>query len=531
MRFPSFFLPLLLSISTLAATAAPKTLNVCTEASPEGFDYSLFYANSTADASSEPLYNRLLEFEPGSTRLIPALAERWDISADGRTYTLHLRPGVKFHTTPWFTPTRTLNADDVVFSIKRQIDPKNPWFAEARQGWYYASAMGLAKLVSAVSRVDALTVRIELSRAEAPFLADLAMGFLSILSAEYADKLRAAGAMQQMSSQPVGTGPFVFRSYTKDALVRYDANPDYFRGRVKLDRLLFSITSDGATRLQRLKAGECDVSLYPSPQEWAGLRANPKLNLLTGSPLNTAYIELNGEHRPLNDKRVRQALNLATDKQALIRAVYNNAAESAANPFPPAQWGYDDTARPYPLDLPKARALLAEAGVPNGFAIKLWVRAGGGGGNPNPKATAELLQADWARIGVKLTIVTLEWGELLNRVQAGEHDAVLLSWASDNADPDNFLTPTLSCAGIKGGSNSSRWCNPAFDQLLDAARKTPDIAQRTPLYQRAQRIFRDEAPWVTLVHPVMAIAAHKKVRGLTISPLSLNNYATVDIQP
>lgn len=520
----------LLALAVLCAPAAAKTLTVCTEASPDGFDYSLYSANSTADAASEALYNRLVEFEPGTTQLRPALAESWDISADGQTYTFHLRRQVKFHTTPWFTPSRMLNADDVIYSITRQLDRKNPWFLEARQGWYYASALQLDKLIKSISKLDDHTVRIELSRPEAPFLADLAMGFLSVLSAEYADKLVAEKRLQDMNTKPVGTGPFVLRSYTKDAMVRYEANPDYFRGRVKLDKLLFSISPDGATRLQRLKAGECDVSLYPSPLDWEAIRRNPKLKLLTGTPLNTAFIALNAEHPPLQDKRVRQALNLASDKAALVKAIFDGAAMPAGNPFPPSQWSYEEAGKPWPLDPTKARALLAQAGYPNGFAMKLWIRVGAGGANPNPKSTAELLQADWARIGVKLEIVSLEWGELLHRANAGEHDAVLFSWASDNGDPDNFLTPTLSCAGITGGGNASRWCNPAFDQLLASARKSKDQAQRIQFYQRAQKIFRDEAPWVALVYPVMAVALSNKVIGMKISPLTLNNYADVDVE-
>ena len=142
-----------MALLALAASlhAGAKTLTVCTEANPDGFDYALFHANSTADASSEALYNRLVEFEPGTTRLVPGLAERWEISPDGRSYTFHLRAGVAFHTTPWFKPTRPLAAQDVVFSVMRQLDPRHPWYGQARPGWYYASAMQLARLRSAVA--------------------------------------------------------------------------------------------------------------------------------------------------------------------------------------------------------------------------------------------------------------------------------------------------------------------------------------------------------------------------------------------
>lgn len=518
----------------VAAAAAPaagaKTLTVCTEASPDGFDYSLFHANSTADASSEALYNRLVEFEPGTTRLVPALAERWELSPDGKTYTFHLRAGVAFHTTPWFKPTRPLTADDVVYSVMRQIDTKHPWYGQPRQGWYYASAMQFGTLVKAVTAVDARTVRFELTRPEAPFLADLAMGFLSVLSAEYAQQLQAAGRMEDMNLKPVGTGPFVFRSYVKDAVVRYDAHPAYFRGKVALDKLIFSISPDPATRLQRLKAGECDIGLYPMPQTWDEIRRDARLNLLTGPGLVTGFVALNVEHKPLDDRRVRQALSLATDRAAVAKAVYGGAASPAGNPYPPSQWSYDDQAGPAPQDLAKARELLKAAGLANGFALKLWIRAGAGATNPNPKATAELLQADWTRLGVKVEIVTLEFGELLKRTRAGEHDATLLAWASDNGDPDNFLTPNFACAAVAGGSNVARWCRKDFDALLAEARQTSDPARREALYRRAQALYRDDAPWVPLVYPTTAIATAKRVVGMKVSPFGLNNYANVDVK-
>lgn len=521
----------LLLVTALAAQAsAAKTLTVCTEASPDGFDYALFHANSTADASSEALYNRLVEFEPGTTRLVPGLAERWDISPDGKTYTFHLRAGVAFHTTPWFKPTRPLTADDVVFSVSRQIDARHPWYGQPRQGWYYAAAMQLGSLVKAVTAVDARTVRFELSRPEAPFLANLAMGFLSIVSAEYAGQLLASGRPEDLNLKPVGTGPFQFRSYVKDAVVRYDAHPGYFRGKVALDKMIFSISPDAATRQQRLQAGECDIALYPQPQAWDGLQRDPRLRLLTGPGLVTAFVALNVEHKPLDDRRVRQALDLATDRAALARAVYAGAASPAGNPYPPSQWSYDDRAGPTAPDLARARALLKAAGVAEGLALKLWIRSGAGATNPNPKATAELLQADWARIGVKVEIVTLEFGELLRRTRAGEHDATLLAWASDNGDPDNFLTPNFACAAVASGSNVSRWCRKDFDALLAEARESSDPRKRDALYRRAQALYRDDAPWVPLVYPTTAIATSQRVVGMKVSPFGLNNYSQVDLK-
>jgi len=522
-----------IAIATLSLTAVAqptKILKVCTEASPDGFDYSLYHANSTADASAEPLYNRLVEFRPGTTTIVPALAESWTISPDGKTYTFNLRHDVRFHTTEWFKPTRLMNADDVVYSIMRQIDPGNPWYKTATQGWYYAQAMDFGKIIKSVSKVDDYTVRFELTQSVAPFLADMAMDFTSVMSAEYADRLLKAGQMRNLDTRPIGTGPFVFKSYEKDQMIRYEANAEYFRGRPKFDRMVFSITPDAAVRLQRLKAGECDVMLYPSPQDWPRIDADGRLALIKGNPLATAYVELNVEHKPLDNKFVRQALSLATDREKIVRIVNAGAAEPATNPYPKTQWSYNTTIAPLRQDVEKARKLLARGGYPNGFSLDLWVRPGTSGSNPNPRLTAEILQADWKKIGVTVNVRVIEWGELLRRARMGEHDAAVLSWASDNGDPDNFLAPNLSCAAMADGGNFSRWCNKDFESNLQKAVQATDLAERTRLYERAQVIFSQESPWVPLVHPLMALATSKRISGVVISPLTLNNFANVEIK-
>ncbi|SES79820.1 ABC transporter substrate-binding protein [Thorsellia anophelis] len=520
---------LLMMMSPLTFADEIKTLKVCTEASPDGFDYSLYHANSTADASSEAIYNRLIDFVPGTTELRPALAERWEISEDGKTYTFYLRQGVNFHTTDWFTPTRPMNADDVVYSLTRQLDETNPWYKTAVQGWFYAQAMDFKNLIESVNKIDDYTVQVKLTRSEAPFLADLAMGFTSILSSEYAAILEKSGNFRDMDTKPIGTGPFVFKRYNKDQSIRYQANDSYFRGKPKIDQLIFSIAPDASVRLQRLKAGECDVMLYPSPQDWAEFDNNENLTLIKGSALTTSYLQLNMQKPPLDNKLVRRALALAVDRPNLINVVTAGAGTPATNPYPETQWSYNNNVPKFDLNIEEAKRLLSEAGLADGFNMEIWVRPGTSGSNPNPKLTAELLQADFQKIGVNADIKTLEWGELLRRARDGEHTTAVLGWASDNGDPDNFLSNNFSCSGLVDGSNFSRWCDETFDQLLKDARAETDHEKRVLMYQEAQAIFNDTVPWVTLFHPLNAIAINKKVTGVVASPLTLNSYADADI--
>lgn len=520
---------LLLMASTVTAAESGKTLKVCTEASPDGFDYSLYHANSTADASSEALYNRLVEFKPGTTELRPALADSWDISADGTTYTFHLHKDVQFHTTPWFKPTRPMNAEDVVYSLQRQLDPNNLWYKTAAQGWFYAQAMDFKSLIKSVTAIDDNTVKIELNHPESPFLADLAMGFTSIMSREYATQLEKSNNLRDMDLKPIGTGPFVFKRYAKDQMIRYDANPTYFRGKPKIDHLIFSIATDASVRLQRLKAGECNVMLYPNPQDWASIQNDSKLNLIKGQALTSSYLQVNTQKPPLDNKLVRQALALAVDRPNIVKVITADAAAPSVNPYPKSQWSYDKDIKPFDLDIAQAKKLLAQAGYPNGFNMEIWARPGTSGANPNPKLTAEMLQADYKKIGVNVEVKTIEWGELLRRARNGEHTAVILGWSSDNGDPDNFLSNNLSCAGLADGGNFSRWCQKDFDQLLKNARIESDTTKRTDIYKQAQVIFHDELPWIPLFHPLNALATTKNVTGIVASPLTLNNYADADI--
>ena len=234
----TIFAAALLAATALAGVANAKTLVYCSEGSPEGFDPALYTAGTTFDASSRPVFNRLVEFKPGTTEIEPGLAESWTISDDGLQYTFKLRPGVKFQTTDFFTPTRDMNADDVVFSFERQWKEDNAWHKYIPEGSYeYFAGMGLPELLANIEKVDDLTVKFTLKNKEAPFLANLGMDFGSIQSKEYADKLQADNKMVQLNQMPVGTGPFTFVAYQQDAAIRFKANDAYWKGREKIEFL------------------------------------------------------------------------------------------------------------------------------------------------------------------------------------------------------------------------------------------------------------------------------------------------------
>jgi len=245
----------------LGAAAQAKTLVYCSEGSPEGFNPSLYTAGTTFDASSKTIFDRLVHFDRGTTNIVPGLAESWEISDDGLEYTFHLRQGVKFHSNRDFTPTREFNADDVIHSFMRQGDPNNPYHGLSGGSYEYFQSMGMPDLIQEIRRVDDHTVTFVLKAPEAPFLANLAMDFASIMSLEHAEAMMAAGTPEKIDLEPVGTGPYMLQAYQQDAVIRFVANPDYWAGPAPIDTLIFSMLCS----FVRASAGAPEFQPTPMP--------------------------------------------------------------------------------------------------------------------------------------------------------------------------------------------------------------------------------------------------------------------------
>jgi len=518
-----------LMMASMNAGAAEKTLVFCSEGSPEGFNPAFYTAGTTFDASSRQIFNRLVEFERGTTKVGPALAEKWDVSADGKEYTFHLRKGVKFHTTKKFTPTRDFNADDVIFSFKRQLDKDHPFHKIGAASYEYFNGMSMPDLLVDVVKVDDYTVKFVLNRPEAPMIANLGMDFASIFSAEYADNMMKAGTPDVIDFEPVGTGPFQLVNYQKDAVIRYKANPDYWAGKAPIDNLVFAITPDASVRYQKLKAGECHVMPYPNPADLEAMGKDPDLQLLQKEGLNVGYLAYNTKVAPFDNPKVRKALNKAINKQAILDAVFQGAGKAAKNPIPPTIWSYNDAVQDDTYDPAASKKMLAEAGVKD-LKMNIWAMPVQRPYNPNARRMAELIQADFAEVGVKVEIVSYEWGEYLKRSKDEKRDgAVLLGWTGDNGDPDNFLAILLGCDGV-GGSNRAQWCHQPFEDIIQKAKIVADPAERTKLYEQAQVIFKEQAPWATIAHSIVFQPVRKEVVDFRIDPFGGNVFYGVDLK-
>ncbi|KGQ70779.1 peptide transporter [Chelonobacter oris] len=521
---------LALSVSLSLSANQPKTLVYCSEASPTSFNPQLVTDGASLDASGQAMYNRLTEFSRGSTTVQPSLAEKWDVSDDGKTYTFYLRKGVKFQANKNFKPSRDFNADDVIFSFDRQMNEQNPYHKVSNLGYEYFVGMDMPNTIDKLEKVDDYTVKIYLKQANAPFLANIAMDFAGILSAEYAENMLKASTPEKVDQEPIGTGPFELVNYQKDAVIRYKAFDNYWKGKSKIDRLVFAITPDASVRYAKLQKGECHVMPYPNPADLELMKNDPNINLMEEAGLNVGYVHFNVQKAPFENQKVRQALNYAVNKDAIIEAVYLGAAEKAKNPIPPTMWGYNDDVQDYPYDPAKAKALLKEAGFENGFTTELWAMPVSRPYNPNARRMAELVQADWKAVGVDAKIVSYEWGEYLQRMKKGDDPTGMMGWTGDNGDPDNFLGTLLSCASAEQGSNYAKWCYKPFDELIRQAVQVTDQEKRSELYKQAQVIFKEQAPWITIAHSTTYLPLRKEVKNYVIDPFGLHNFYALELE-
>lgn len=472
---------------------------------------------------TDAMFEGLLRYKEGSTEIEPCLAESWEVSEDGLTFTFHLRKGVKFHDGTDF------NADAVVYSYKRQFDPNHPFYQYGE--WAYWKWM--FNYVNDVEKIDDYTVKITLSQPNASFLTSMAMFTVAIVSPTACEKYGA-----DFFKNPVGTGPFKFVEWVKDDHVTVEAFDDYWGGRPYLDRIIFRVIPDPSVRLLELEKGTIDCMEYPSPDDLERIKNNPNLVLLETAGINVGYLAMNmgedtpGFEKPFADFRVRRAINHAINKQEIVEYLYKGTAVVAKNPIPPSMWGYNDAIEDYEYNPEKARELLKESGYPDGFETTLYVMPVSRPYMFDPPKIAEAIQADLEAVGIKAKIYTVEWGTYLQETEAGKHPMCLLGWIGDNGDPDNFIYVLLDKDNAIVGSagNVAFYRNDELHDILIKAQRTYDQAEREKLYMKAQEIVHNDAPWVPLAHAKLQMVFKKNVKDFVLHPLDRKYFQKVWIE-
>ena len=462
------------------------------------------YSRSVA----QQLFDGLVQFDQ-TLIVVPALAEFWRSSRDGLTWTFNLRKGVKFH------HGREVAADDVVFSLSRILDPKTRSGAadllmniegarEFRQG--------RAKTVSGLVAVDRHTVQIALNEALGPFVAVLAVGQVKIVPRDMAEGLGDA-----FGGRPIGTGPFRLERWERGKEIVLAANQEYFAGPPRLSRLVYRIflgEQFDAMYGEFLKGNLEDTPVPPSEQRVNA--SDPRYIYVKRPMISVRFYGFNTRMRPLDDRRVRQALLYAVDREAIIDEIFFGRYTPARGILPPGTQGFNPRLKGYVYNPRRARELLTEAGYPNGRGlppIAIWSSVRHDGLVREYEQIKRYLEA----VGVQSEIHYLnDWSSYSKALDEGKLPVFLYGWYADVPDPDNFLFKLFQS---KSSRNFFRYANGVVDELLSAARNAPDIQRRVELYQRAEQLVLDDAPLMPMMHHTYERLFQPYVRAIEVNGL------------
>ncbi|MEW6981765.1 ABC transporter substrate-binding protein [Colwelliaceae bacterium 6471] len=497
----------------------------CSEGSPESFNPQTITSGTTIDATTNQLYDRLISFNPNDNSIAPGIAKSWHVTRDGKMITFYLRKDVHFHQTEYFTPTRTLNADDVIFSFNRILDTEHFYYPVSGGQYPFFQSVEFDQVVEQIEKINDYTIRFKLNHSDSSFLSNLATDFAVILSKEYAQKLALENHKRNIDIYPIGTGPYKLKEYHAGSLIRFYPHDKYWQGQVAIKQLIFDITPSNTGRLTKLLTNECDVIAYPIAHKKIGERSD--LILEAETSFNIGYLGFNTQKPPFDNVLVRKAVAHAINKQAILDAVYFGQADIAKSIIPKASWAYDDSISDQEYSIPWAKSLLVQAGYKNGFTMDIWAMPVQRAYNPNALTMAKLIQVDLQKIGITANIVSYEWATFLRRVAQGEHQSVLLGWSADHPDPDNFFTPLLSCSSTITGSNRAFWCNQKFDELIQAALATNNINQRKKYYAKALAIVAEEVPLFPIAHSKRYQARNNRVKGKILNSFGGINFSKV----
>jgi ABC-type transport system substrate-binding protein len=462
----------------------------------------------------------LVEYKDESTDLEPGLAESWTISDDGKTYTFKLRKGVKFHDgTPF-------DADAVVFSLGRQMKERKLKFFG--KGWEIPPAerpaeywlqMEMDKTVSSIEATDEHTVVFKLNRVEAPFLTNLGMDFADIISPTAFMK-----NPKEFVRNPVGTGPFKFVKWVKDDQIILEKFKDYWnkKGGPYLDKVVFRAIPENSVRFLELKTGNVHICQFPNPADIALAKNDAKMKLVSQPGMNIGYLGFNHTKEPWKSNvKLRMAVATAINRKAIVDNIYQGQGQLARNNIPPFMLGFNEAVPMIDYSVDKAKALLAEAGFPEGKGldeITLWSMPVARPYNPEGLKLGVAMVADLSKIGIRARVVSYEWGTYLKRQreQPPDMDLFQLGWTGDNGDTDNFLAVLFD--GMADPTVRTQWHSQAYHDLMLQGKQTTDPAKRAEIYKKANMLLYQEMPVIPIAHSTQTWPLLKKVQDFKLHP-------------
>jgi peptide/nickel transport system substrate-binding protein len=464
------------------------------------------------------IYNRLIQFKPGTSDLEPALATEWKSAEGGKVWTFKLRSGVKFHDGTDF------DAEAVRFNVDRWWNPKSE-FGYRNAGKTYIIWKNLfggfkgspESLLQDVVVEGKDTIKFVLKQPFTIFPTAIASGYFGIASPTAIKKAQASYGTP--ASFAVGTGPFIFREWRSGDRIVLAKNPNYWQeGLPKSEQLTIRFISDPAARLVQLRAGTIDLTVDLTPDQLQEVQRDPNLEAVFRPSFNVGYLALNPSYEPLKKPEVRQAIAQALNKQEIVKAFWGELGENTPHFTPPLFKEYQSQkATGYPYNPEQALQTLAKAGYPKGFELQLWYMPVSRPYFPTPKPIAEAFAAELSAIGIKVSLQTKDWAAYLgDRNKSPGFQAFMLGWTGDYGDPDSFYYPHF---GPGATADIGNWKNEQLFKLLDQVRVTQDKAERIKIYQQIDEILEKEAVRLPIVHSKPLLAKRKIVQGWTPSPL------------
>ncbi|MFB2936662.1 ABC transporter substrate-binding protein [Aerosakkonemataceae cyanobacterium BLCC-F154] len=475
----------------------------------------------------QQIYDRLLEFKPGTTDLQPSLATSWSVSPDGKTWTFKLRPGVKFHDGTDF------DAEAVNFNVERWWDAKNPnGYRNAGKSYeIWQQIFGGFKgdpnsLLQDFKIVDKSTIQFVLKQPFAAFPAAIGSGFFGMASPT---AIKKAGANYGTpNSLAVGTGPFIFKEWRTGDRVTLAKNPNYWQKDFpKTNQLVIRFVTDPAARLAQLRAGQIDFTVDLAPDQIKEIQGDTNLVAVPRPSFNVGYLALNTSYKPLADVRVRQAIDLAINKQQIVQAFWGDLGETSPHFLPSIlSWAQSKNLTKREQNPQKAKELLTQAGYPNGFDLELWYMPVSRPYFPTPKPIAEAFAADLSAVGIRVKLNTKDWAAYIaDRKKSPGFQAFMLGWTADYGDPDSFYYPHF---GPGGTVDIGNWKNAKVIQLLNQGRATGEQAARAKIYAQVDEILHQEAVRLPIVHSQPLLAKRKNIEGWLPSPLGSENFTRIE---
>ncbi len=451
------------------------------------------------------LYDTLVTYDKNGEAIKSSLAESWSVSEDGLVWRFNIRKNVLFH------DGTKLDADAVVFNFNRWMDTTSPYHAGHFVYWNMNFG-GFPGLVESVQALTDDTVEIVLSKPYSPFLSTLAMPAFGIASPEAIMKYN-----EELKYKPVGTGPFVFKSWDENGEIILERNMKYWSDKAKVSQLVFKTISDPEERIRQLKCCEILIADNLTYDDIELVQDTDQIFLRNRSFFNIGYLAMNMENQHLRTRDVRLAIAHLIDQKMLIQSAFDGSSRPASTFVPPVLWGYNETIKSATYDVDLAKQLLADIGKENGFEIRLLVMAEPRSYFPNPSALAQFIKESLAVANINVIVETKPWEEVLKLGQSGEYDMILAGWNGDVADPDNFLYTLFSVENTIEGtiSNYSLYNNPQVNNLLKLARQNTDKSFRVSLYREIQELISNDVPSIPLVHTIPTIGINRCVKGYT----------------